>query len=86
MKYSVKTVRKYYNDKAVIEQTETKELFYDVIDNALMNYNYTIIGEKVTGELHSYTGSSCIYVTLFCWPNDEKTILETTFLHNGEVQ
>lgn len=85
MKYSVKVVRNYYNTKAVREQKQTTESFYDTIDEAVSNYNYSIIGERVSGELHSINGSSCIYVSLIVRLDGESTVLESTFLHNGEV-
>ena len=86
MKYSVKVVRNNYNAKAVREQKQTTEQFFDSIDSALTNYNYTIIGERVAGELHAIDGSSNIYVSLIVRLNGVFTVLESTFLHNGEVQ
>lgn len=86
MKYSVKTVRNFYNDKAVREQKQTNELFFNSIDTALSNYNHTIIGERVAGELHAINGSSNIYVSLIVRLDGESTVLESTFIHNGEVQ
>jgi hypothetical protein len=86
MKYSVKVVRNYYNDKAVREQKQTNESFFDSIDVALISYNSTIIGERVAGELHAINGSSNIYVSLIVRLDGESTVLESTFLHNGEVQ
>ena len=86
MKYSVKVVRNFYNDKAVREQKQTNEVFLNSIDAALSNYNYTIIGERVAGELHAINGSSNIYVSLIVRLDGESTVLESTFIHNGEVQ
>lgn len=86
MKYSVEIVRSFYNDKAVIEQKTTERSFFDSIDTAVLNYNCSIIGERVTGQAKSYTGSSNIDVSLCAYTNDGLIILETTFLHNGEVQ
>lgn len=86
MKYSVKTVRNFYNDKAVREQKQTSEVFFESIDTALSNYNYTIIGERVAGELHAINGSSNIYVSLIVRLDGESIVLESTFIHNGEVQ
>lgn len=86
MKYSVKTHRNFYNDKAVCEQKLSNELFYESIDTALSSYNYTIIGERITGETHSVNGSSNIYVSLIARIDGEPVVLESTFIHNGEVQ
>ena len=86
MKYSVKVVRNFYNDKAVREQKLTNELFYESIDTALSSYNHTIIGERITGEMHSVNGRSNIYVSLIARIDGEAIVLESTFIHNGEVQ
>lgn len=86
MKYSVEIVRTFYNDKAVIEQKQQSELFFDSIDSAVLNYNCSIIGERVTGQAKSYTGSSNINVSLYAYTEDGLIMLETTFLHNGEVR
>lgn len=86
MKYSVEIVRTFYNDKAVIEQKQQSELFFDSIDSAVLNYNCSITGERVTGQVKSYTGSSSINVSLYAYTNDGLIMLETTFLHNGEVR
>lgn len=86
MKYSVEIVRSFYNDKAVIEQKQQSEMFFDSIDSAVSNYNYTIIGERVTGQAKSYSGSSNINVSLYAYTEEGMIMLETTFLHNGEVQ
>lgn len=86
MKYSVEIVRTFYNDKAVIEQKEQSELFFDSLDSAVLNYNCTIIGERVTGQAKSYTGSSNINVSLYAYTKEGRIMLETTFLHNGEVR
>lgn len=86
MKYSVEIVRSFYNDKAVIEQKQQSEVFFDSIDSAVLNYNCTIIGERVTGQAKSYTGSSNINVSLYAYTEEGMIMLETTFLHNGEVQ
>lgn len=86
MKYSVKTVRNFYNDKAVCEQKFINELFYESIDTALFRYNHTIIGERITGEMHSVNGSSNICVSLIAHIDGESVVLESTFIHNGEVQ
>ena len=85
MKYSVKIIRNFYNDKAVCERKEVIEKLFDDLDTALMTYNYSIIGERVTGEAHSYTGSSNIVVSLI-FNSHSGTVLESTSLHNGEVQ
>lgn len=86
MKYSVEVVRSFYNDKAVIEQKQQSEVFFDSLDNAVLNYNCSIIGERVTGQAKSYTGSSNITVSLYAYSDEGIIKLETTFLHNGEVQ
>lgn len=86
MKYSVKIIRNFYNDKAVCEQKQVTESFFESIDDALIGYNCSIIGERVTGEAHSYTGSSNIDVMLIAHIDGESIRLESTFLHNGEVQ
>ena len=85
MKYSVKVVRNFYNDKAVCERKEAIEKLFDNIDTALITYNSSIIGERVTGEAHSYSGSSNIVVSLV-FNSYGETVLESTFIHNGEVQ
>lgn len=87
MKYSVKVVRKYYNTKATIEQKQTDERFFsDSLDCALLAYNSNIIGERIASEMHSVNGSSNIYVSLIARINGETLVLESTFIHNGEVQ
>ena len=87
MKYIVKTVRNYYNTKAIREQKQSDERFFsDSLDSALIAYNSTIIGERVTSEMHSINGSSNIYVCLIARSADESIVLESTFIHNGEVQ
>lgn len=87
MKYSVKVVRKYYNTKAILEQKQTDECFFsDSLDCALLAYNSNIIGERVTSEIHSVNGSSNIYVSLIACTDGESIVLESTFIHNGEVQ
>lgn len=86
MKYSVEVVRSFYNEKAVIEQKQQNEQYFDSIDTALISYNCSIIGERVTGEAHSYHGSSNIYISLYAYTDEGMIMLETTFLHNGEVQ
>lgn len=86
MKYSVNTLRNFYNDKAVCEQKQTNVLYFESIDIALSNYNHTIIGERVSGELHAINGSSNIHVSLIARINGETVVLESTFIHNGEVQ
>lgn len=86
MKYLVKIVRNFYDDKAVIEQKQQSELFFDSIDSAVLNYNSSIIGERVTGQARSYNGSSHINVSLYAYTNEGLIKLETTFLHDGEVQ
>lgn len=86
MRYSVKVVRNIYNDNAVREQKLTNELFYESIDTALSSYNHTIIGERITSEMHSVNGSSNIYVSLIARIDGEALVLESTFIHNGEVQ
>lgn len=87
MKYSVKVVRKYYNTRAIIEQKQTDERFFsDSLDSALLAYNSTIIGERISSEVHNVNGSSNIYVSLIARTNGESIELEYTFIHNGEVQ
>lgn len=86
MKYSVEIVRSFYNDKAVIEQKQQSEVFFDSIDSAVLNYNCTITGERITGQAKSYTCSSNINVSLYAYTEEGMIMLETTFLHNGEVQ
>lgn len=86
MKYSVKVIRNFYNDKAVCEQKQVTESFFESIDAALIGYNCSIIGERVTSETHSYTGSSNIHVMLIAHIDGESIRLESTFIHNGEVQ
>lgn len=86
MKYSVEITRNFYNEKAVIEQKQQTELFFNSIDSAVSNYNCSIIGERVTGEAKSYLGSSNIYVSLYAYTDDGMIMLESTFIHNGEVQ
>ena len=86
MKYSIEVVRNFYNDKATIEQKQQNEQFFDSIDSAVLNYNCSIIGERVTGKSKSYTGSSNITVSLYAYTDEGIIMLETTFLHNGEVQ
>lgn len=87
MKYSVKVVRNYYNTKAIREQKQTDERFFsDSLDSALIAYNSTIIGERITSEMHNIIGSSNIYVSLIVRLDCESTVLESTFIHNGEVQ
>lgn len=85
MKYSVKIVRNFYDDRAVCERKENIEKLFDELDTALITYNRSIIGERVTGEAHSYTGSSNITVSLIL-NNYSEIVLESTFIHNGEVQ
>jgi hypothetical protein len=86
MKYSVKIIRNFYNDKAVCEQKQVAESFFESIDSALIGYNCSIIGERVTSETHSYTGSSNIHVMLIAHIDGESIQLESTFIHNGEVR
>lgn len=86
MKYSVKIIRNFYNDKAVCEQKQVTESFFESLDTALIGYNCSIIGERVTGEAHSYSGSSNIDVMLIARIDGESIRLESTFIHNGEVQ
>jgi hypothetical protein len=87
MKYSVKVVRKYYNTKAIIEQKQTDERFFsDSLDCALLAYNSNIIGERIASEMHNVNGSSNIYVSLIARIDNESVVLESTFIHNGEVQ
>ena len=87
MKYSVKVVRKYYNTKAIIEQKQSDERFFsDSLDCALLAYNSNIIGERIASEMHSVNGSSNIYVSLIARIDGEAVVLESTFIHNGEVQ
>lgn len=85
MKYSVKIIRNFYDDKAVCEQKEVIVKLFEDLDTALITYNYSIIGERVTGQAHSYTGSSSITVMLMAEIDGEVVKLESTFLHDGEV-
>lgn len=87
MKYSVKVVRNYYNTKAIREQKQTDERFFsDSLDCALIAYNSTIIGERITSEMHAINGSNDVHVSLIVRLDDESIVLESTFIHNGEVQ
>lgn len=87
MKYSVKVVRNYYNNKAIREQKQTDERFFsDSLDCALLAYNSTITGERIASDMHNVNGSSNIYVSLIVRTNGESIVLESTFIHNGEVQ
>lgn len=87
MKYSVKVVRKYYNTKSIMEQKQTDERFFsDSLDCALLAYNSNIIGERIASEMHNVNGSSNIYVSLIARIDNEFVVLESTFIHNGEVQ
>lgn len=87
MKYSVKVVRNYYNAKAALEQKQSDERFFsDSLDCALIAYNSNIIGERISGEMNSINGSSNIYVSLIAHIDGEAIVLESTFIHNGEVQ
>ena len=87
MKYSVKVVRNYYNTKATLEQKQTDECFFsESLDCALLSYNSNIIGERIASEMHSVNGSSNIYVSLIARIDGEAVVLESTFIHNGEVQ
>lgn len=87
MRYSVKVVRNYYNVKATLEHKQTDERFFsDSLDCALIAYNSNIIGERITSEMHSVNGSSNIYVSLIACIDGEAIVLESTFIHNGEVQ
>lgn len=86
MKYSVEVVRSFYNEKATIEQKQQSEMYFDSIDSAVLSYNCSITAERVTGEAKSYRGSSNIYVSLYAHTDEGIIMLETTFLHNGEVQ
>ena len=86
MKYSVEVVRSFYNEKAVIEQKQQSEVFFDSIDSAVLNYNCSITGERVTSEAKSHIGSSNIYVSLYAYTDEGMIMLETTFIHNGEVR
>ena len=87
MKYSVKVVRQYYNVKATLEQKQMDERFFsDSLDCALVAYNSNITGERITSEMHSVNGSSNIYVSLIACIDGESIVLESTFIHNGEVQ
>lgn len=87
MKYLVKVVRKYYNTKAILEQKQTDERFFsDSLDCALIAYNSNIIGERVSSGMHNVNGSSNIDVSLIARIDNESVVLESTFIHNGEVQ
>lgn len=87
MKYSVKVVRNYYNVKATLEQKQTDERFFsESLDCALIAYNSNIIGERIASEMHSVNGSSNIHVSLIAHNDNESVVLESTFIHNGEVQ
>lgn len=87
MKYSVKVVRNYYNTKAIREQKQSDERFFsDSLDSALIAYNSTIIGERIASEMRTINGSSNICVSLIARNDDESIVLESTFIHNGEVK
>lgn len=87
MTYSVKVVRNYYNTKAIIEHKQKDERFFsDSLDCALIAYNSNIIGERIASEMHNVNGSSNIYVSLIARIDGEAIVLESTFIHNGEVQ
>lgn len=86
MKYSIEVVRSFYNDKAVMEQKQQYERFFDSISTVALSYETTIIGERVTSEAHSYTGSSNITVSIYAYTDEGLIMLESTFIHNGEVQ
>lgn len=86
MKYSVKIIRNFYDDKAVCERKEVIEKLFDDLDTAVLDYNCSIIGERVTGEGYSYTGSSNIDVMLIVRIDGSSIRLESTFIHNGEVK
>lgn len=87
MRYSVKVVRNYYNTKAIREQKQSDERFFsDSLDSALIAYNSTIIGERITSEMHAINGSNNIDVSLIVRLDGECIVLESTFIHNGEVQ
>lgn len=86
MKYSVKIIRNFYDDRAICEQKEFIEKLFDDLDTALITYNCSIIGERVTGEAHSHTGSSNIHIMLIAHIDGESIRLESTFIHDGEVQ
>lgn len=87
MKYSVKVVRNYYNTEAIREQKQTDERFFsDSLDSAVIAYNSTIIGERITSEVHTINGSSNIFVSIIARSDNESIVLESTFIHNGEVQ
>lgn len=86
MKYIVKIVRNFYNNKAVREKKQIEELyFHNSLDAALIAYNSTIIGERITSELNSFIGSTNFYVLLTANIDGETITLESTFIHNGEV-
>ena len=85
MRYSVKIIRNFYNDKAVCERKEAIEKLFEDIDTALLTYNSSIIGEQLSSELHTINGSSNIAVSLI-FNSYGETVLESTFIHNGEVQ
>lgn len=86
MKYTVKIVRSFYNDKAVREKKQIEELyFHNSLDAALIAYNSSIIGERITSELNSFTGSTNFIVSLIVKYHDETITLESVFIHNGEV-
>lgn len=86
MKYTVKITRNFYNDKAVCERKEAIEKLFDDLDTALMTYNSSIIGERITSEMHSVNGSSNICVSLIVRIDGEPIVLDSKFIHNGEVQ
>lgn len=87
MKYSVKVVRNFYNVKAIQQQKQTDERFFsDCLDCACIAYNSTVIGERITSEMHTNDGSNDITVSLMVRLDGESIVLESTFIHNGEVQ
>lgn len=86
MRYYVKIIRNYYGCDAVRVRKQADEQYFTDMDTALIVYNASIIGEKVSGSIHSNNGSSNIYVSLNALVDGEVINIESVFIHNGEVQ
>ena len=85
MKYSVKIIRHFYNEGAERTRKQVDESFFKHIDDALTYYNSAIIGERISSELHSHSGSTNYYLNLIARNNGDCITLESVFIHNGEV-
>lgn len=86
MRYYVEIIRNYYGCDAVRVRKQADDQYFTDIDTALITYNASIIGEKVSGSIHSNNGSSNIHVSLNVLVDGEVINLESVFIHNGEVQ